>query len=510
MLKMLESGGAFVQIQISKDSITSLSSDCIVVTHLEGQSSIQGFAEELDNVLGQRITRLIKDKEIRGRWGEVTIIHSWDLIPSKRILVLGLGKSENLTLDRVRDAIAIASRKARATFVSDLTIGVTSRFNDRWNPVDLVQSVIEGVHLGLYRYEGFKTKKNDSDTIEKLTLALSDLSEGAIQTGVERGQIFSSATNLARDLVNTPANHMDPEILAQAAQDAANQHSLECTVLGLEELEKLGMGAFIAVSQGSQKSPRLIVMRYMGAPDSEEVLGLVGKGITFDSGGLQVKPDTGMVDMKKDMAGAAAVIGAMHAIGALQPHSNVIAVIPACENMINGNAMKPGDVIKAFNGKTIEVKHTDAEGRLVLADGVAYAKHLGVTKLIDVATLTGAVIVALGHSTTGLMSNHDEWANEVKSAAQIAGEKIWELPMFDDYKELIESDIADMKNDAGRPAGAIQGALFIREFVDGLPWAHLDIAGTSSASKEQGINPSGATGVAVRTLAQLAIRFAGK
>jgi leucyl aminopeptidase len=499
-----------MQIHISEDSITSITSDCIVVTFFEDQPSVQGLIEELDNALGQRISRLIEDKEIRGRWGEVTIIHNWGLIPSKRVLVLGLGKKENVTLDRIRDAVAIASRKARATFVRHLSIGVTSRFNDRWNPVDLVQSIIEGVQLGLYRYEGYKTEKDDTDSIGTLTLALSDLTKGAIQAGIERGQIFSAATNLARDLVNTPANHMNPAQLAEAAQNVANNLELEYSVLGIEEIEKLGMGALMAVSQGSHHPACLIVMKYMGAPDSDEVLGLVGKGVTFDSGGLQIKPDTGMVEMKRDMAGAAAVIGTMHAIGALQPHSNVIAVIPACENMINGRAMKPGDVIKAFNGKTIEVKHTDAEGRLVLADGVAYAKHLGATKLIDVATLTAAVIVALGHTTTGLMSNHEGWANEVKSAASIAGEKIWELPMFDEYKELIKSDIADMKNDAGRPAGAIQGALFIREFVDGLPWAHLDIAGTSSATKEQGVNPSGATGVAVRTLAQLAIRFAGK
>jgi leucyl aminopeptidase len=498
-----------MNIHITKDSITTIASDCLVVAHLEDHS-VHGLIGELDQALEQRISKLISDKEIRGRWGEVTIIHNWGLIPSKRVLVLGLGKKEKLTLDRVRDAIAIASRKARETFVQRLTIGVTSRFNDRWNPVDLVQSIIEGVQLGLYRYEGYKTKKDESLSIETLTLALYDLAEGAIEAGVARGEIFSAATNLARSLVNAPANYLSPSSLANVAREVADKRNLDFSVLHKDELEKLGMGALLAVSSGSDQPPCMIVMKYMGAPDSQEVLGLIGKGVTFDSGGLQIKPDSGMLEMKKDMAGAAAVIGAMDAIGALQPHSNVIAVIPASENMVNGKAMKPGDVLKSFNGKTIEVKHTDAEGRLVLADGVAYAKHIGATKLIDVATLTGSIIGTLGYAATGLMGNDDEWINDVKSAAKIAGEKVWELPLFEEYEEYIQSDIADMKNDAGRPAGAIQGALFIREFADGLPWAHLDIAGTSSASKEQGVNPSGATGVSVRTLTQLALRFAGK
>lgn len=499
-----------MQINITRSPIQSLVTECLLVTHLENHETLQALAKEVDNALQLRISQLLKEKEIKGKFGEVTFIHTWGLIPAKKILVLGLGEEKKLTLDRIRDAIAIAARKARETSIKQLNIGVTTRFKNRWNPVDLVQSVVEGVHLGLYQFDGYKSALKEKIQIEEVTLSLHDLPVKAMEVGIERGEIFSAATNLARDLVNAPANKMTPTTLAAKAEEVAKRRNLEFNTLEKSDMVTLGMGALLGVSSASAEPPKMIVMKYMGAPDSQEILALVGKGITFDSGGYQVKPDTGMVFMKTDMAGAAAVIGAMDAIGALQPHANVIAVIPACENMISGEGMRPGDVLKAFNEKTIEVKHTDAEGRLVLADAVAYALHLGATKMVDVATLTGAIIVALGNTTTGLMSNDSAWSEEVKTAAHVAGEKVWELPMYEEYEEYLQSEIADMKNHAGRPAGAIQGALFIREFVGDVAWAHLDIAGTAMASKEHGANPIGATGVAVRSLTQLAIRFGGK
>jgi leucyl aminopeptidase len=343
--------------------------------------------------------------------------------------------------------------------------------------------------------------------IHAIWLSVPSLAESAVEVGIERGQVFSRSTNLARYLVNEPANFLTPLKLAKEAKQVAERRGLSIEVFYEERLIEMGMNGLLTVAKGSAQSPAMIVISYKGAPDSNEVLGLIGKGITFDSGGLQIKSMNGMEDMKGDMAGAASVIGAMDAIGTLKPHCNVIAVIPTCENMTSGNAYRPGDVIKTFSGKTIEVHNTDAEGRIVLAEGISYAKRLGATKLVNVATLTGAIVVALGYETSGLMTNNDDWSHEVKTAARIAGELVWELPMFDEYEEYVESKIADVKNDAGYVAGAIQGGMFLRVFAEDTPWVHLDIAGTAYAEEENGIHLKGATGSSVRTLVQLAIRF---
>ncbi|GAB6935946.1 cytosol aminopeptidase [Calditerricola yamamurae] len=501
-----------MEIRVTRENPTKLTTDALVVTVCEGHEALRGFARMVDEALGHRIAELMALKEVRGKFGEVTILHNWGKIPARRTIVLGLGKEEKLTLEKIRDAFGIAARKARDVGVHHLTLTVLENHDKKWNPVDVVQSLVEGVLLGTYRYQGYKTgEKEEKLALERLTVVVDDsISDRAAAVAVERGEVFARATNFARDLVNTPANRMTPTVLAEKAAEIARRRNLEFRVLERDELEALGFGAFLSVAKGSDEPPKLIVLQYKGAADSKEMLGFIGKGITFDAGGVQIKPDEGMHEMKMDMAGAAAVLGAMDAIGALQPHVNVVAVIPACENLVSGRAFKPGDVITSFSGKTIEVRHTDAEGRLILADGIAYAKHLGATKLVDVATLTGAVIVALGKAASGLMTNDAEWAEEVKKAAEIAGEKVWELPLFDEYEEYIESDVADLKNDAGRPAGTIQGGLFLRAFAEDTPWVHLDIAGTADTDKDRGHYPAGATGVAVRTLTQLAIRFGGK
>lgn len=496
--------------KVTKETLASLATDCLLVVHTQGEEALKGCTREVDEALDHRISRLVTEGEITGRYQEVTLVHNWGKVPAKRLLVLGLGKEDELKLDKVKNGMATAARTARAAGVKKLTIACSQSLNNRWNSADLVQAVVEGVELGVYRYRGYKQERKDDTEIETVWLSIQGVSQSAFEAGIERGRAFASATNTARDLANEPANKLTPSILAVRAQEMADRYGIEAEILNEEKLNELGMDALLAVSRASAEPPRMIVLHYRGAPESKEVLGLVGKGVTFDSGGIQVKPGRGMEEMKGDMAGAAAVLGAMQAIGKLKPHCNVSAVIPTCENMINGNGYRPGDVISSFSGKTIEIQHTDAEGRLILADGLAYARRLGATSLVNVATLTGAVIVALGYTATGLMTNDEKWANEVQAAARLTGEKMWELPMFEEYGEYLKSEVADLKNEGGSPAGSIQGGMFLKQFVEDTPWVHLDIAGTADLKKGDGIHSKGSTGVAVRTLAQLAMRFSGK
>jgi leucyl aminopeptidase len=315
---------------------------------------------------------------------------------------------------------------------------------------------------------------------------------------------------MARDLVNEPANTLTPAALAKAAQDLAQKYDLIIEVFDKEQIQNLKMGGLLGVAQGSQQPPKFIVLKYQGKDTGAADIALVGKGITFDSGGISIKPSEHMGDMKGDMAGGAAVMGAIAAIALLKPKINVAAIIPATENMPGGTAMRPGDVITIMNGKTVEIITTDAEGRLILADALSYAEKIGALKIVDVATLTGACQVALGNICTGAFGNNQELVNQIIDAGAEAGECMWQLPMNDEYKELNKSDVADIKNSGGRYGGAISAAWFLREFVEKIPWVHLDIAGTSDTDKEKGYLVKGATGVPVRTLVNLVLSLADK
>jgi leucyl aminopeptidase len=495
--------------KLTNEPLSLLAIDAIIVFHGKNREYTEGTTREIDESLEFRISSLIREHEISGNFGEISIMHNWGKIPSNRVIVAGVGEETNLDLRNLKDAVGNATRKAQKMGLKNLGISPPSFTIQRFNMVDVVQALVEGVELGSYRHQHYRSEDTKKG-IEQVWLSLNDFSRSASEAGIERGKIFASSTNLARYLVHEPPNFLSPEKLASYAEEVADRRGLEIEILGQEELEKLGMHAFLSVAKGSRRPPRMAVLSYKGAPESKEVLGLVGKGITFDSKGLQIKPGSKMVDMKGDMGGAAAVIGAMDGIGALKPHCNVIGVIPTCENMCDGNAYRPGDVLHTFSGKTIEVAHTDAEGRVILADALAYARRKGATKLVDIATLTGAIVIALGHETTGLMTNYEDWGNEVKQAARIAGERVWELPIYDEYKEYIRSDIADLKNSGGPSSGSITAALFLTEFADGLPWVHLDIAGTSESNKEKGIHQKGATGIMARTLIQLAASFEQK
>ncbi|TDQ40424.1 leucyl aminopeptidase [Aureibacillus halotolerans] len=367
--------------------------------------------------------------------------------------------------------------------------------------VEVADIFAEALELASYKLPSYKASSSVYKGIENVMI-ITDAPKEDVQKAIQKGKAYGAGTCFARQLVNLPANELTATALAEQALTLADTYSFEATILEKADMERLGMGALLAVNQGSVEPPKMIVLSYKGDPSSDDTVALIGKGITFDTGGYSIKTKDGLVGMKADMGGAGAVLGAMQVIGELQPKKNVLCVIPSTDNMISASAFKPDDVVRAMNGMTIEIKNTDAEGRLALADAVAYSVSKGATEIIDVATLTGGVTVALGDTTTGAMTNNEELYKEVEQAAKTCDEPIWLLPSFDTYKERVRSsDIADLNNSPGRLAHPIMGGLFVGEFTSGKPWVHLDIAGTATTSSAHALGPKGATGVMVRTLA---------
>lgn len=495
-----------MEVKVVSGDITKLKLDAIIVNLFEGVQTPTGATGAVDQALGGLITKLIAEGEIKGKLNEVTLIHSMGKIAPARVVVAGLGKEKELTLSRIRGVSAEACRSLRkvgAKRVGTIAHGAGLGGIDAEKSA---QAVTEGAILGLYTFRRHQTKEPEQKEIEELLIVERDEAKLAeLERGCTRGKIVAEATNLARDMANEPANYMTPTDMAEMAIKVAQDYGLECQVLEREDMERLGMGALLGVAQGSRQRPKLIVLSYKGGDTSKSSLGLIGKGITFDSGGISIKLSEGMGDMKGDMAGGAAIIAAMRAIGELKPRVNVTAIVPATENLPDGAAIKPGDILRAMNGKTIEVVTTDAEGRLILADALCYARKLGLSPLVDVATLTGACHIALGDFCTGAFGNNQQIVDRVIKAGEEAGECIWQMPMYEEYKELNKSDVADIKNSGGRWGGAITGAQFLAEFVEETPWVHLDIAGTSRAEKDRTFLVKGATGVTVRTLVNLVL-----
>lgn len=480
--------------------------DTLIISLYDGVMGPVGIAGSIDQVLCGQISAIIREQPDCTKYGKTTIVHTFSGLGCKRIILLGLGNQEKLTMDRLRNLSAIAMRLAMT--LGSNTVGSIVHGHDsmKSSMSQIVQMLVEGTILGIYKFNQYKTQiDDDKPSIQKVVIIDTDKSNiDIIEQAIKKGVIIGEAVNLARDLVNHPANHMTPTKMAWHASEIAKQTNMEVTILDREQMQKQGMHALLAVARGTTEPPKLVVLKYMGNNNSKHVVAFVGKGITFDSGGISLKPSEGMHEMKDDMAGAAAVLGALSAIGRLKLNINVIGIIPCTENMPSGMALKPGDVISSLAGKTIEIFSTDAEGRLILADAVAYANKLGATHIIDLATLTGACVVALGSVTSGLITNDHSWARQVLDAAERTGEKIWELPNYEEYQEQIKSDIADLKNSGGRQAGAITAGLFIEQFVDKTPWVHIDIAGTVSATKNSGYKVKGATGVGVQTLIEIA------
>jgi leucyl aminopeptidase len=438
--------------------------------------------------------------EFTGKLYELSILHRPEGLAAKRLVVIGGGKRHKFTNVEARRLAGALVRGLKSKGVK--TIGLLLEGPEA---ADQAEAALEGAILGGWEPDALKTdpKKNESQ-IEDFTVVLANAGSAAGGKTVHRADIIAESQNLARRLVNQPANVLNPAALAEAAKAVTQEASIECEVLDREAMKQLGMGALLGVAQGSENEPFLIVLKYRPALGSRSNhLALIGKGVTFDTGGISIKPSDGMEKMRYDMAGAAAVIGAMRAIGQLKPGIEVTAYIPTVENMVSGNAQRPGDIVTSLSGKTIEVLNTDAEGRLILADAITYAIRNGATHIVDAATLTGAIGVALGHYNVGAFTNNQEFLDRLLAASRVAGEKLWQLPMDEEYKEYLKSAFADLPNIGGRHAGSITAAWFLREFADPTPWVHLDIAATAWMDDAKPWLSKGPTGVAVRTFVQL-------
>lgn len=479
--------------------------DALVVPVFEDEQPDTGSLAEIDTRTGGVVTSLIETGEFTGKSGETAYLHSAPDIKARRLLLMGVGKQGEVTIDTVRRTAGAAARILRGKKVRRFAILRRSQL-----PLDeAVQAAVEGALLALFEPDKYHTSdKTESHLEEMILTTTTDVEPAQMRVAIERGRIIAEATNFGRDLINEPSNVMTPTELARRAEEMAEKYGLGIDVLDEARMKELGMGALLGVAQGSAEPARLIVLTYAPNTDSKNTVAIVGKGITFDTGGISIKPAEGMEKMKYDMAGGATTIAAMRAIAQLKPAVNVIGLVPATENMPGGRAQRPGDVVRSMAGKTIEVINTDAEGRLVLADALAYAKQMGATHIVDLATLTGAVSVALGDVNVAVLGNDQEWIDDVIAAGKRTGEKIWQLPLDKEYREQIKSEIADIKNIGGRKAGTITAAWFLREFVDETPWAHLDIAGTAWNETTKPHLAIGPTGVCVRTLVSLVERMA--
>ena len=498
-----------MEIRVESNSITDVEAGAIVVNLFEGVTHPGGATGATDRALGGAIATLIADGEIKGKLSETTVIHTLGKMPAARVVVAGLGKAQDFDTDRARRVSATVCSRIRKTSVKDMATIVHGAGIGGLDPHSAAQAMAEGALLGLYRFDKYKSDAEDKNDIETMRVVEFDAAKiPDIRAGLETGAMLAEAVNRCRDMVNEPANAMTPTQMAEGALEVALASGLEMDVLDSGDMEELGMGALLGVAQGSDVPPKLIVMRYNGDPDDESnTLALIGKGITFDSGGLDLKPAAGMRQMKRDMSGGAAAIAAMGAIAKLGPKINVTGIVPATENMPGAQAQKPGDVVKTMSGKTIEIDNTDAEGRLVLADALAYARSLGIERIVDAATLTGAILTSLGKVRMGVFGNDQGLVDAVIASADEAGELAWQFPMDDEYKQQYKSDVADIKNTGGRDAGSITGAQIIGEFANGASWVHLDIAGVAYGESSTGYKPKGATGVPVRTLVNLALRL---
>ena len=493
-----------MQVRLTHDAPLGVRAGALVVP-VFSDAPLDGTAKEVDAALGGVIADAISSGEIRGRFGEHVLVYAKGQ-PYRRVLAVSLGEHAKFEPYFLARYAGTAVRYLGRRNADEIAIALPEAA--RGHEATAASFVAEGAITGSFDttiYQGKPDVRVATATVDVVAPGL-DASE--VERGIARGTILGEAVNLARRLALTPANDMTPTRLAEAAADVAKQTGLEIEVFDEARARQERMGSFLSVAQGSAQPPKFIILRYNGDPSSKELLALVGKGITFDSGGISIKPAERMEEMKYDMSGGAGVIAAMSAIGRLNPKINVVGLVPATENMPGGKATKPGDIVAAMNGKTIEVINTDAEGRLILADALCYANKLGATHIVDAATLTGACVIALGHASSAAVTNDDKFVAEFLAAAKTTGERYWQMPYYEDYTTAMKSDIADLKNTGGRPAGTLTAAAFLKEFVDSTPWIHLDIAGTAYLDTEFAWQAKGPTGTPVRAFVALALRQA--
>ena len=492
-----------MQITLDTKSYAAVETEALVTYLFEESDPIQGRIAEIDGAAGGLLKKLATGGEINGKALEFTLIHAPAGLKAARLLLVGGGKRDAFNGATLRKLAGAALRYLKARSVKSFAFLV----REGGATAETAQALAEGFITANFETDKYKTeKKNGKETESIALLGFGESEKAGGETGLATGRIIGEAQNFARDLVNEPSNKLTPRILAEKAEAMAREAGLAVEVLDEKRIAELKMGALLSVAQGSVEPPRMIVATYTpanlrsGAP----VIGLVGKAVTFDTGGISIKPADGMEKMKYDMAGGATMLGAIRALALLKPSVKVICVVPATENMPGGRAQKPGDIQTAMSGKTIEVLNTDAEGRLILADAITYAKQLGVTHIVDAATLTGAIVVALANINVGVFGSNQEFTDKLLASAKAAGEKMWQLPMDDEYRELIKGSFADIQNiGSGKGGGSITGAWFIREFAGDTPWIHLDIAGTAWNDDSKPWLAKGPTGVALRTLVHL-------
>ena len=490
-----------IEISVSKGLLEETPANVLVVNLFEGVKIPAGATGAIDVALDGLISKFIIAKEgFDGKFGKMYLLPTYGKIAAEKVLLVGLGKNKDFTPNRLRELSAKIIKKCRKMGNAKKVISVLHGAGiGGYDPEICARMITEGTLIGSYSFDKYKTEKSTKKVDELVIVDMVEENSKKAKAGIKKGRIIGSAMNFARDLSNEQPAYATPSKLAEIAQSFKD---LEVKVYDKEEIEKMGMGAFLGVAKGSSQPPKFIHMHYKGSNQKliQRKIAIIGKGICFDSGGLDIKPPSSMLNMKDDMSGAAAVLGVMSVLKDLKPNCEVHGIIAACENMPGCSAYKPGDVLTAKNGKTIEVDNTDAEGRLTLADALCYACELDVDEVIDIATLTGACVVALGSAASGIMGNHQPTIDKLIKCANSGGEKMWQLPMFDEYKESLQSDVADMRNTGSRMGGAQIAGIFLQNFVKKVHWAHIDVAGTAFLDKPQNEFPKGATGAGVRTL----------
>jgi leucyl aminopeptidase len=496
-----------MQITLETKPYATLETDALISYVFEESDPVQSRLLEIDQLTKGLLKKLVQSGELTGKTLEFTLIHAPAGLAAPRLLLVGAGKREQFSGATLRKIAGAATRSLKTKGAKKIAFLVAE--NDANDAT--AQAIAEAATTANFETDKYKTDKKNDKNIEAVAIAgYPDSAHGSAQTAIAKGKTIGEAQNFTRDLVNEPSNKLTPRILAEKAEAMARESGLAVEILDERRIADLKMGALLSVAQGGPEPPRMIVITYVPPKLNPKapVIGLVGKAVTFDTGGISIKPADGMEKMKYDMAGGATMLGVMRAIATLQPNVKVICVVPATENMPGGTAQKPGDIQTSMSGKTIEVLNTDAEGRLILADGVTFAKQLGATALIDAATLTGAIVVALANINVGVFGTDQAFTDKLLASAKAAGEKMWQMPMDDEYRELIKGSFADIQNiSSGKGGGAITGAMFIREFAGDTPWIHLDIAGTAWNDDAKPWLAKGPTAVALRTLVHLVMSY---
>ncbi len=491
-----------MEIKVDKGKAEKYPCELLLLFSFESPEKLEGAIREVDQEWKGFISTLMKQGDIKGELFECRLFYTHGALPAKRVLLTGLGKKEDFDLEKCRGAASRAGQYIRDAGIKQFVFPIAK--SDRFSEGELSESFVTGLLLGLYQFNEFKTLERDKikEIGEVILVGEKEEETELIREGVKTGEIISEAVCMARDLVNGPSNQVTPTRLAQRAREIAKDYGMEIQVFDVSEAEAMGMGAFVAVAKGSQEPGKFIVLE-CNKGKGLETIALVGKGITFDSGGISIKPSENMERMKDDMSGAAAVLGTMQVAYQLRLPFHLVGIMPATENLPSGKAYKPGDILKTLSGQTVEVISTDAEGRLILSDALTYGLRYQPKAIVDLATLTGACVIALGNDIIGLFGNDESLLKRIEEASGKTGERVWRMPLPDEYSDHLKSDAADFRNVGTRAGGAIIGGIFLSKFVEKIPWVHLDIAGPASIDKDRPYVPRGGTGVGIRLLVQL-------